>query len=187
MSRQAFSAARQKIRWEALQELFQASVTGSYHEEWERWRGFRIMAVDGSFIQLPSDLELAAYYGGLGPEGTAATALVSLLYDLENDIMVDAKIGPVSGNERAMAEEHLRALVGLESYERGRELIIFDRGYPSPELIKSLQDKEIRYVMRIPGKFIREKDMPKKREGWAVGEEGAEGTGDPHNVGPWGA
>jgi hypothetical protein len=100
ISQQAFSAARQKIKWEALQELFQASVTGSYQEEWERWRGFRVMAVDGSFIQLPSDPELVAYYGGLGREGTAATALVSLLYDLENDIIVDAKIGPVSGHER---------------------------------------------------------------------------------------
>jgi hypothetical protein len=89
------------------------------------------MAVDGSFIQLPSDPELVAYYGGLGHEKTAAAALVSLLYGLENDIIVDAKIGPVSGNERAMAEEHLKALVGLESYERGKELIIFDRGYPS--------------------------------------------------------
>jgi ribosome-associated toxin RatA of RatAB toxin-antitoxin module len=166
MSQQAFSAARQKIKWEALQELFQASVTGSYHEEWERWRGFRLMAVDGSFIQLPSDPELVEYYGGLGREGTTATALVSMLYDLENDIIVDAKIGPVSGNERAMAEEHLHALLGLESYERGRELVIFDRGYPSHELIKSLQDKEIGYVMRIPGRFIWEKDLPEGREGW---------------------
>jgi ribosome-associated toxin RatA of RatAB toxin-antitoxin module len=163
MSQQAFSAARQKITWEAFQELFQAGVTGSYHEEWEKWRGFRLMAADGSFIQLPSDPELAAYYGGLGKEETSATALVSLLYDLENDIIVDAKIGPVRGNERAMAEEHLHALLELESFERGRELIIFDRGYPSHELIKSLQDKEIGYVMRIPGRFIWEKDLPK---GW---------------------
>jgi hypothetical protein len=69
--------------------------------------------------------------------------LVSLLYDLENDIIVDAKIGPVSGNERAMAEEHLQALLGLERFEQGRELMLFDRGYPSHELIKPLQDKTL--------------------------------------------
>jgi hypothetical protein len=129
MSQQAFSAARQKITGEALQELFQTSVTGSYHEEWERRHGFRLMSIDGSFIQLPSDPQLAAYYGGLGHEGAAVPA--SLLYGLENGIIADAKIGPVSGNGRAMAEEHLQALLGLESYERGRELIIFDRRYPS--------------------------------------------------------
>jgi ribosome-associated toxin RatA of RatAB toxin-antitoxin module len=172
MSQQAFSAARQKIKWEAFRELFQASVTGSYHEEWEKWRGFRLMAVDGSFIQLPSDPELVGCYGGLGKEGVSATALASLLYDLENDIIVDARIGPVSGNERTMAEEHLQALLGLESFQRRRELVIFDRGYPSHELIKSLQDKEIQYVMRIQGRFIWEKDMPKGREGWVkLGKE----------------
>ena len=41
MSRQAFSAARQKIKREAFEELFQTSVAGSYNEEWKRWRGFR--------------------------------------------------------------------------------------------------------------------------------------------------
>jgi hypothetical protein len=58
MSQQAFSAARQKINWEAFEELFQASVAGSYQEEWKTWRGYRVMAVDGSFVQLPSDAEL---------------------------------------------------------------------------------------------------------------------------------
>jgi hypothetical protein len=101
MSQQAFSKARQKIRWEALQELFQASVEGSYNEEWERWRGFRLMAVDGSFIQLPQDRELVEYYGGLGHEGNTALALVSLLYELENDIIVEARIAPVHDSARS--------------------------------------------------------------------------------------
>jgi hypothetical protein len=53
----------------------------------------------GIFIQLPSDPYLAAYYGG---RGTAAAALASLLYDLENGIIADAKIGPIRGSGRAM-------------------------------------------------------------------------------------
>jgi IS4 transposase len=166
MSQQAFSAARQKIKWEAFEELHQTSVTGSYQEEWKTWRGYRVMAVDGSFIQLPSDAELIKYYGGLGHEQTAATALVSLLYDLENDIVVDAKIRPIAENERALAEEHLRVLQGLDSYKKGhKELIIFDRGYPSHELVKSLSDKEIAYVMRVQKGFIREEALGGAKEG----------------------
>ena len=38
MSQQAFSAARQKIQWEAFEELFRTSVIGSYQEEWGTWR-----------------------------------------------------------------------------------------------------------------------------------------------------
>jgi hypothetical protein len=159
MSRQAFSKARQKICWEALQELFQGSVEGSYHEEWEQWRGFRLMAVDGSFIQLPQDKELLEYYGGLGHDGKTALALVSLLYDVKNDIVVDARIEPVRNNERALAQEHIETLLGLESYERGRELILFNRGYPSFEFIKAIQDKGIGDVMRVQKNFIREREL----------------------------
>jgi hypothetical protein len=171
MTQQAFSAARQKIKWEAFEELLQASVEGSYHENWRR--GYRVMAIDGSFIQLPADPDVLKYYGGLGHEQTSATALASLLYDLENDIIMDAKLVPVSGNERELAEEHLEALVGLESFKAGHELVIFDRGYPSHELINSLQGKEIAYVMRIQKGFIRKRDMPGARDGWAdLGKSG---------------
>ena len=166
MSQQAFSAARQKIKWEAFEELFQTSVKGSYQEKWETWRGYRVMAVDGSFIRLPSDAVLVEYYGGLGSERTAATALASLLYDLQNNIVVDAKIGPITDNERALAEEHLRALQGMGDYKQGhRELIIFDRGYPSFDFIKSLSDKEIAYVMRVQKGFIREQELEGAKDG----------------------
>jgi hypothetical protein len=123
---------------------------------------------------LPSDAELVKYYGGLGHGQTAATALVSLLYDIENDIVADAKIAPISGNERSLAEEHLSALQKMDSYKNGHlELLIFDRGYPSHELIKSLTDKEIAYVMRVQKGFIREADLAGKKDGWVrVGKAG---------------
>jgi hypothetical protein len=104
------------------------------------------------------------YYGGLGHEGNTASALGSLLYDLENGIIVDALIAPVHDSERSLALEHIQTLSGLESFARGRELILFDRGYPSFEFIKSLQDKEIAYVMRVQKNFIREKKLKRKRD-----------------------
>ena len=116
MSQQAFSAARQKIKWEAFEELFRTSVSGSYQEERKLWRGYRVMAADGSFVHLPSDAALVQYFGGLGHERETATALASLLYGLENNIVADAKIAPASGNERALAEGHLRALQKMGSY-----------------------------------------------------------------------
>jgi hypothetical protein len=120
MSQQAFSAARQKIKWKAFEELFRASGEGSYHEEWKRRREFRLMTIDGSFIRLPSDPELLKHYGGLGPEGKTAAALASMLYDLENDSMVDAKLVPVSENERDLAVEHLETLRGMRVISGGR-------------------------------------------------------------------
>jgi hypothetical protein len=167
MSQQAFSKARTKIRWEAFEELFQASVMGSYNEKWKLWRGYRVMATDGSFFRLPSDAALVQYFGGLGRECKAASALVSLLYDLENDIVIDAKIAPIRENERSLAKEHLEALEKMDSYKRGhKELILYDRGYPSHELIKTLSDKEIAYVMRVQKDFIREQDRKGVQDAW---------------------
>jgi hypothetical protein len=174
MSQQAFSAARQKIKWEAFEQLFQTSVSGSYEEECTNWRGFRVLVIDGSFIQLPSEPELLKYYGGLGKENTAASALASLMYDVENDIIVDARLEPISRDERSLAKEHLEELVKLESFQNGhQELLIFDRGYPSKELVKSLEDKHLRYVMRTPKGFIREELIGEQKNLWTeLGKSG---------------
>jgi hypothetical protein len=81
---------------------------------------------------------------------SAATARASALYDIENDIIVDARLEPLTVNERSLAKEHLEALAGMGlDIEERQALIILDRGYPSKDFIKYLQDKEIRYVMRV--------------------------------------
>jgi hypothetical protein len=174
MSQQAFSAARQKVKWEAFDELFRTSVSGSYNEECKLWRGFRILAADGSFIRLPMEQELIDYYGALGHEGTSAAALASVLYDVENDIIVDAKIEPIERNERSLAAEHIEALMKMGDFQQGhRELLIFDRGYPSYDFIKSLEDKEIAYVMRVQKGFIREEELGTAVDRWvALGKSG---------------
>jgi hypothetical protein len=79
MSRQAFSLARQKVKWEAFRELFQASVKGSYNERITDWRGYLLMAIDGSHSALPPDAALREYYGAVGHELKAATARASML------------------------------------------------------------------------------------------------------------
>jgi hypothetical protein len=67
---------------------------------------------------------------------------------------VDAKLEPLTVSERTLAKGHIEALgeLGLSLGNR-KPLVIFDREYPSKELIKYLQDKEIRYVMRVQRGF----------------------------------
>ena len=163
MSQQAFSLARQKVRWEAFLELFQASVRGSYNEKLKDWRGYLLMAVDSSHIALPRDTELKAYYGACGKELTAVTARASLLYDIENDIIADAKIEPLTVDERSLAKDNLEALTELDrSFWKRKVIVIFDRGYPSKDFINYLQGKEITYVMRIQKGFNARIDGLKK-------------------------
>jgi hypothetical protein len=86
----------------------------------------------------------------VGHDLSAATARASLLYDIENDIVADAKLGPLAVDERSLAEEHIEALLRLEKVLRKEKtIVIFDRGYPSRELIKHLQGEGLKYVMRV--------------------------------------
>ena len=161
MTQQAFSLARKKIKWEAFLILFVFTVNTHYKEnkdQIQRWNGLRIHAVDGSKMSLPNDEPLRKYFGTVGAGSTSPTAQGSILYDILNNIVVDAQIEPVSTDERTMAYRHIKQLTELESYEEWKELIIFDRGYPSFELIMELLNKKIHFLMRVRAKFSTEID-----------------------------
>jgi hypothetical protein len=122
-----------------------------------------IMAIDASHIALPRDAGLKAYYGAYGNALTAVTARASLLYDIENDIIADAKIEPLSVDERSLAKGNLEALAELEQgFGNRKALVIFDRGYPSKDFITYLPEKELKYVMRVPKGFNGRIDRLKK-------------------------
>jgi hypothetical protein len=151
MSQQAFSEARKKLRWEGLRELFEVTVETIYQGEIKRWRGYRLLAIDGSKINLPNDPRLREYFGTSGAGKSSPCAQGSILYDIENDVVVDARIEPMAVDERTLAEEHIKRLAGMGSF--GKELILFDRGYPSMELIEQLKREKIDFVMRVREKF----------------------------------
>ena len=156
MTQQAFSLARQKIKWEAFRELFDHSVElfyDKYADEVKLWNGYRVSAIDGSKLALPNDEALREYFGTSGAGSKSPTAQGSLLYDVLNNVVIDACIEPMSKDERTLAEMHIKRLQGLKSFEKGKELILFDRGYPSFELIKGLLEQKIHFLMRVREKF----------------------------------
>jgi hypothetical protein len=171
MTQQAFSLARQKLKWEALQELFILSVNAhyeNYQDEIELWNGFRLFAIDGSTMSLPNDKELRAHYGTCGAGNTSPTGRGSLLYDMLNDLVADARLEPMAEDERTLAMMHIQGLTALETYQKWKDLILFDRGYASFELIKELLEKKIHYLMRVKSKFSTEID------GLGYGDHGVE-------------
>ena len=156
MTQQAFSLARQKIKWEAFRELFDYGVKVhyiNYADEIRLWNGYRVSAVDGSKLSLPNDQPLKEHFGASGAGNKSPTAQGSLLYDVMNNMVLDARIEPVSVDERTLAWMHINHLCGLESFEEWKELLLFDRGYPSFELINGLLERKIHFVMRVRGKF----------------------------------
>lgn len=153
MSEQAFSEARQKLKWEACRELMDASVSDVYSGGFNTWHGYRVWGIDGSKMQLPSDAGLRAVFGKAGRTdgGNGVTAQSSCLYDVLNDIIGDAYLEPIETDERTLCLRHLEHLERMESFER--ELVIMDRGYASVELIQSFSDAGVRFLMRVRRKF----------------------------------
>ena len=156
MTQQAFSLARQKIKWEAFRELFDYGINVhyiNYADEIQLWNGYRVSAIDGSKLSLPNDQPLREYFGTSGAGNKSPTAQGSLLYDVLNNMILDARIEPMSVDERALALMHINHLCGLESFEERKELLLFDRGYPSFELINGLLERKIHFLMRVREKF----------------------------------
>jgi hypothetical protein len=151
MTQQSFSEARQKLKWEAIQELFDVITNEIYTGYTERWNDYRVMAIDGSKVALPSDKKLRKYFETAGAGSTSVTAQGSMLYDVYNHTVVDALLEPMSTDERTLAVRHIEKLQNMASF--GKELIIFDRGYASIELINTLIKANISFVMRVRRKF----------------------------------
>ena len=155
MSQQSFSEARQKLKWEGCRLLLERFVEWYYDlvPDFKRWRGYRVSAIDGTKVQLPSDAKLRVLYGTAGRGDTAVTGQGSALYDVLNDMILDARLEPMSTDERSIALKHVEHLRTLSSF--GKELVIFDRGYPSFDLIQAfLQEKyPITFLFRVRTKF----------------------------------
>ncbi len=68
-----------------------------------RYHGFRLLAVDGSVMELPNTPALQAYYGtseNQSPHGTLARARSSTLYDILNWLVVHTILGRYDRGQR---------------------------------------------------------------------------------------
>lgn len=152
-TRQAFSKRRKLIKPEAFEELFRTSAELLARKVRPSKGLLRILAVDGTRVNLPTHPELVQKFGIQKSTGNLPQALVSTLYDVENRIALDVQVRPHNGNEREMGKCHLKRIKQLLGSEPC--LLIFDRGYPSGELLEMLIENRILFLMRCPSEFVK--------------------------------
>jgi len=148
-SKAAFCKARQRINPSAFEELFRTTVTDFYSTPgYKTFNGYRVCAIDGSDINLPNTKELLEIYGSepFAQGCTQVQSMVSCLYDVLNHVIFDATMNHYQSNERKLALAHLER---LNESKTEKELLIMDRGYPSAELMKAIEDKGFKYLMRV--------------------------------------
>jgi hypothetical protein len=171
MAQQSLCEAREKVNVSAFKHLFTEAVKTTVEHRKETWNGYRIYATDGSKIALPDDKKLLAHYGGTGKNADSPTAQGSALYDVLNDTLIDVAMEPLNTGERTLAEGHISALLTLPVTDKN--LLIYDRGYPSFDFIKKHEDEGLFYLMRVKTKFNAAIDAQTKADGYVwLGKDG---------------
>lgn len=155
VSKQAFSKARYKISPQAFEDIFHMSTDiFQFSRQPKTWDGYRIFAVDGSDIAVDHNKNNAVEFGlKTNNHSSYPMARLSALYDITNDLIVDVQFTGISVGEREHAHRLLssKALTNSKKY---KNLIIFDRGYPSRALIHELEDKGFFYLIRCSHSFL---------------------------------
>lgn len=154
VSKQALSKARYGIRYELFQEFFEHSANFYYEHIMERklWNDrYHIFAIDGSTHEVPSSKSTFKEFGKQSdqknPDLYWSMAFASVLYDVLEDVIVDAAIEKQFYSEREMSLRHLARLfvLGLEN----DSIVIFDRGYYSAEIYQEWVTAGCKVLMRL--------------------------------------
>ena len=111
-TKSAFVQARKKVKPEVFERLSDLLLNEFYSDNElaiKLWKGFRLLAVDGSRITLPITKELKAIYGE--SKNQTNTVLVqarcSVIYDVLNKYVLDGSLGALKIGERDLALTHL--------------------------------------------------------------------------------
>lgn len=148
----AFFKARLKFSATAFIDLNQAIIHAVYQQIKPRtWKGHRILAVDGVKYHLPDESAIRTEFGGQSNQHTdeVPMALGSTLYDVFQEIVLDARLLPYRSDERAIACQH------LDTTQAG-DLVLYDRGYPAFWLMPAHRDYQRDWCMRVKANFNAE-------------------------------
>ena len=172
VSKSALCQQREKIDPGIFKELNSDYIRNSYDnpEDYKTLKGYIVMAIDGMKIEIPDVEELRKEYGtsqGRERKRTSARALTSCLYDVVNNWVIDAQIDRFNASERELAKNHIvveMVITLVDEIDIEKTIIIFDRGYPSIDMIHVLNEAKIKYLFRAPNNNYKKEISNMKKE-----------------------
>jgi hypothetical protein len=143
----AFQRARHKVDPGLMREIFSNAVDFacglSSRFESLKWNGFRTLAIDGTWKNMPLSPELTEFFGI--PEGASRPQMLACtLFDVGAKIPIDGVAGPHDSSERELAKtlfDHL---------EPGKDLLLMDRGFPGFLFFHELIQLGMDFLARLP-------------------------------------
>jgi len=128
-------------------------------------KGYILCAIDGSKIEIPNTQKNREVFGSEGNQykRNTARALISGIYDVENHFFVNVQINRTDSNEINLAKENI--VEGNKIIGKNKEILIFDRNYPSIEFFNWLEENEKKFVMRLSSNdYIKERENMKSKD-----------------------
>ena len=151
ISASALSQARQKFSHTAFIELLEKSVVGPMYDSgnFKKFKGHRLLAIDGSTLRLPTSKELIAEFGTMkylnGKQQLASDNVeskASVLYDVLNEI-------PIAGSLHEARTNDLKAAVSEIALLQPGDIVMADRGYCSFAFFSEILGKKADFVIRL--------------------------------------
>ena len=144
--------------WDHIHQLFLRRIYKPMNKE--TFKGYLLLAVDGTFITLPESTVLADLFGKRSYKKDKEAenlsfpqAKVSLMYDVLNRVILDYRIVHQDVSEITLLFEHLESLEDLlKDY---KVIVLADRYYGSAELFKYCEMKGYKYIVRAKSNFFK--------------------------------
>ena len=160
ISKQGYLKQRKRLNPEVFSYLNREYLADFYaSDEPQLWEGRLVLAIDGSKAEVPNSEENCETFGkcGNGRSEGQPRALVSGMYDALNGFFPDIQIGRTDDSEIELAKKNILAF--REIAPDIPLLAVFDRGYPSIELIGFLEEQGVDYLVRLSsGDYIAERE-----------------------------
>jgi len=142
----AFTQARYKIKSELFETLCKMTTEAYEASEKTLWKGYRLLAGDGSTLNLPSSKDIEAYFGvhSITKEGVKRyLARIFFFYDVMNDFVVRGKLSRMESGEKTLM------LQCLETMSADKSILILDRGFGHFCTLKALMEGQRVVCVRL--------------------------------------
>lgn len=151
LSAGAVTHARAKLCPSAFVELNQTvlhTVYGSAHAGLvQRWHGHRLLGVDSSLVRLPSHPAVGEKFGWVqcanhhGPLERYPQGRVSVLYDVLNEVALEARLAAWTVAETELAHQHLAGV-------QPSDVVLNDRGFTGYRWLVAVRAAGAHFVSR---------------------------------------
>ena len=120
-------------------------VFNSYHPDTKTYKGYRILAVDGTAVNMPRNTKSESYMCNKSVPKVYNQLHVTPLYDVLNKIYLHSVIQPQPRQNEVGA---LKFMLEWYNFEK-KTLIVADRGFESYNVFAHFMSKKVDFLIRV--------------------------------------